>query len=270
MSANPIPSLFKWTGGKRKLAPKIWSMRPEFSSYFEPFLGGGALLFFGAQHNAVASDVYGPLIGMWKLVRDKPRQVTEGYRLRWNALQADFPAYFYEIRDHFNREQDPEDLNFLLRTCVNGIVRFNASGEFNNSFHLSRKGMEPDRYAASVEKWAERIRNVDFACVDYAATCERAKKGDFVYFDPPYAASKNRYIENLDLPRFLSELERLNVRGVRWALSFDGSRGDTDYAIDVPSELFRRKLDLAAGHSAVRKVLSGPNEHVTESLFLNY
>jgi DNA adenine methylase len=185
-------------------------------------------------------------------------------------LQKDLPNYYYEVRDRFNRKPNPFDLNFLVRTCVNGIIRFNHDGQFNNSFHLSRKGMQPERFAKVVEAWHEVIKGVTFVCQDYAQTVAEAEEGDFVYFDPPYAGNNMRYTSGLDLDRFFGQLEELNRRNVKWALSFDGRRGSTDLSHPVSKELYKRKFLLPSGNSAVGKVLNGPVEQVHESLYLNY
>ena len=116
-----------------------------------------------------------------------------------------------------------------MRTCVNGITRFNDDGRFNNSFHLSRKGMDPRQFEPSVRAWHARIQGVRFVCQDYAETVSAASPGDFVYLDPPYAGNRQRYIHNLDLDRFFGVLESLNRRGARWALSFDGRAAEGLY-----------------------------------------
>ncbi|MGI0133987.1 MAG: DNA adenine methylase, partial [Candidatus Micrarchaeaceae archaeon] len=74
-----IPSLLKWTGSKRSQAQRIADVAPPHDRYFEPFLGGGALLFHFARIGAKASDVYAPLIDFWKLVRDDPQHLAEDY-----------------------------------------------------------------------------------------------------------------------------------------------------------------------------------------------
>ena len=107
-------------------------------------------------------------------------------------------------------------------------------------------------------------------CQDYTQTLATAGKDDFIYFDPPYAGNNQRYIENLNLERFFDTLESLNQRGVKWALSFDGKRGSKDLTHNVPKTLFKRQLYLTSGYSAVNKVLNGPIEQVTESIYLNY
>lgn len=282
--SRSIPSLIKWTGSKRSQAHAILGLMCPYRRYFEPFLGGGAMLYFAAVPGSVAGDIYKPLIELWRFVQSKPMEVVENYRAQWTALNSELdkldlndlptnetlPAYFYKVRERFNQTQDPLDLNFIMRTCVNGIVRFNDKGAFNNSFHLSRRGMEPARFEKVVESWQRVIQAVSFVCQDYEQTLEQTTKGDFVYLDPPYAGNKQRYAEDLDLARFFAALERLNQKGVSWALSFDGRRGKQNLLHDVPRELYKRHTLLSSGLSAVNKVLNGPVEEVEESLYLNY
>lgn len=267
----PIPSLIKWTGSKRSQATEIAALAPEHDRYFEPFLGGGAVMYLLGRPGAVAGDAYAPLIGLWELVQAKPADVVEDYELQWSELQRDLPDYFYRVRDRFNAERNPLDLSFLMRTCVNGIVRVNAAGEFNNSFHLSRKGMGPRRFAKVVERWHEALEGVELRTSDFATTLSDAREGDFAYLDPPYAGNKQRYSESLDSRRLFEVLRDLNKRGVKWALSYDGWRDETDLTLPVPEELYVRSLLLETGHSAVAKVLSkGSLQNVAESLYLNY
>jgi DNA adenine methylase len=269
-SHGEVPSLLKWTGSKRSQATRIAALAPSHDRYYEPFLGGGALLYLLGKPGAVGADIYAPLIAFWILVRDDPERLIADYAEQWTALQADLPGYFYGARERFNAEQRPEDLNFLMRTCVNGIVRFSKGGQFNNSFHLSRKGMLPRRFARIVREWSAHVQGIEFRCGDFEQTTADAKVGDFLYLDPPYAGNKQRYIGDLDVDRFYRVLEDLNRRGVKWALSFDGVRGETAYDYCVPAGIYRRKELLNSGYSAVAKVLNGPMEMVTESLYLNY
>ncbi|MEK6238772.1 MAG: DNA adenine methylase [Planctomycetales bacterium] len=270
VALGPPPSLIKWTGSKRSQALRVAGEFPDHGRYFEPFLGGGSLLYLTAKQGAVAGDLYAPLIDLWTLVRDDPARVADNYRRQWKSLQRETPDYFYRVRERFNRSPNPLDLSFLMRTCVNGIARFNRRGEFNNSFHLTRQGMRPDRFAVIVDRWNREIQGVRFVCQDYEETLASAVAGDLAYFDPPYAGNKQRYVADLDLDRFFETLEELNRRDVQWALSFDGSRGDLDLTHDVPESLFRRRLLIPSGPSAVGKVLNRPLEQVHESLYLNY
>jgi DNA adenine methylase len=257
---------------------------PAYRRYFEPFVGGGALLYLAAHRGAVAGDIYQPLIDLWELVQRDPSAVIERYRAQWSVLNAELdsvdvekmtrgsrvPKLYYEVRDRFNESPNAHDLNFLMRTCVNGIVRFNNDGRFNNSFHLSRRGMQPQRFATIVEKWNRVLQGVEFICQDYVKTTAQAESDDFVYLDPPYAGNKQRYLVDLNVDTLFVELDKLNGRGVKWALSFDGRRGEQDFIHDVPPHLYKRQLFLTSGNSAVKKVLNGAVESVQESLYLNY
>lgn len=271
MASHPIPSLIKWTGSKRSQVETIVSFIPTHNRYFEPFLGSGAVLYRMARPSSEVGDVYGPLIDLWNLVQSNPETLIENYTQQWYALQDSLPLYFYKVRKRFNTTPNAFDLNFLARTCVNGIIRFNSDGKFNNSFHLSRPGMNPGHYASIVKLWHIALRGVSIRCADYEETLSDAKAGDFAYLDPPYLGNRQRYTQSLDFDRFISVLEGLNRRGVKWALSFDGRRGDI--LLDsraLPDRLYKRRMLIASGNSAVRKVLGGSVEAVQESLYVNY
>lgn len=266
------PSLIKWTGSKRAQSILISEYFPKAKRYIEPFLGGGALLFHALDNynDIIANDIYTPLIEFWNNVKYKPEEVIELYTNDWNNLQNDFPDYFYQIRNRFNSKHKYSDLVFLSRTCTNGIIRFNNKGEFNNSLHVTRRGMKPEKFKKIVYEWSDKIRNVEFVNMDYYELLNIIDKDDFVYMDPPYFNSKNRYISNLDYDKFLLFLEALNDRNVKWALSFDGHRGDEDYTIDMPKNIYKKKLLIENGNSSVLKVLSNEIHLVRESLILNF
>jgi len=282
--ANTIPSLIKWTGSKRSQAKSIAQIVPPYKRYIEPFVGGGAMLYLLGHPGAIANDIYTPLVDLWRLVRDDPTSLISAYATEWKRLNEELsvvdvasmtrgngiPRVFYEIRDRFNDAPNAIDLNFLMRTCVNGIVRFNDKGHFNNSFHLSRRGMMPARFDATVKAWHPVLQGVDLLNDDYKNILSQATEGDFVYLDPPYAGTKQRYSSLLEPDELFGELEKLNSRGVLWALSFDGKRGNTDMTHNVPAELFMNHVYLHSGNSAIKKVLNGPIEKVEETLYLNY
>ena len=284
LETHSIPSIIKWTGGKRSQAAQLAKFMPSYNKYFEPFLGGGAMLYLAAHRGAVANDIYRPLIDLWKLIQSNPEALIKAYTKQWEMLSADLdafnegtnpanekvPATFYRIRDKFNMDPNPIDLNFLMRTCVNGIIRFNSKQEFNNSFHLSRRGMHPDRLEKIINKWSSRIVGVEFLCHDYKEVLETSMPGDLVYLDPPYAGTKQRYAGLLSPHELFSELEKLNFRGVKWMLSYDGKRGHEDLTYAIPTEIYAKRYYLTSGISAVKKVLGGKNEQVKEALYLNF
>lgn len=268
MNFKPV---IKWSGSKRSQASTIVSLAPDsYRTYFEPFIGGGSILYALNPPAAICGDICSPLIDLWKVIQSAPDSLIDQYRKDWLRLQEEGHPVFYEIRGHFNKTQDPRSLFFLSRTCVNGLIRFNAKGEFNNSLHHSRPGINPDRLKPIVDSWSERIQGVEFLNADYRITIADASKGDFVYLDPPYLNTKGRYYGGIEFSEFLSCLEDLNMRGVKYALSFDGYRGDKDYSAPIPKELYKRKEMLASGNSAFKKVQDKISEQVYESLYLNY
>lgn len=266
-----VPSLIKWTGSKRLQAKEIQKFIPDnINTYYEPFLGGASILYNNTDKITFANDVYQVIIDLWRLVQTEPNYVIETYSKNWELLQADFPNYFYYVRDRFNLNQQPTDLLFLSRTAVNGIIRFNSRGDFNNSIHLSRRGMKPTTFAKIVMKWHHKIQNTKFTSEDYSSFLKRTKKGDFVYLDPPYAGSTSRYVQNLDLEKLINELSNLNAKGVKWALSFDGLNSNNNYQHHIPEKLYRQVIEINIGKSKVSQVLNKVNDDSHEHLYLNY
>ena len=163
----------------------------------------------------------------------------------------------------------PYDLMFLSRTCVNGLIRFNEKGEFNNSLHYSRKGINPDTLEKIIADWSNHVQNTEFLADDYKVTTASAKAGDVVYLESLYFHTKGRYFGTIDFERFLEYLEDLNHRGIKYLLLFDGKRGEEDYTVDLPKGLFKRQFILS-GNSIFKKVIDKETEKVLKSLYLNY
>jgi len=266
-----FPPLIKWAGSKRTQARQIVSLFPnEYKCYYEPFVGGGSVLFQTGSPEAICGDACLPLINLWKLVQNSPWELLDRYRVLWDRLRTEGYLVYYEVRERFNRTQDPSDLFFLSRTCVNGLIRFNQKGEFNNSLHHTRKGIEPDRLAEVIALWLPRLQNVEFIAGDYEDTLNTAECGDFAYLDPPYFHTKGRYYGRIDYERFFKVLDTISNRGVRFALSFDGSRGSTRYSTEVPNSLYRRRVEIESGYSSFRKVMCSSCEIVKETVYLNW
>jgi DNA adenine methylase len=273
---DKVPSLVKWTGSKRKTVEQIIKYFPKkIDKYFEPFLGSGSILYavksLYPNSKVYGSDIYKPLIDIFKNISQNPEDIKKNYRNDWLKLQNNFPKYFYTKRKQFNNRNNFQDLIFLSRTCVNGIIRFNKNHEFNNSLHLSRRGMNPDAFDKVVDRWSSNIQNNSFfQCCDYSKILKHLKKNDFVYLDPPYLNSKNRYIENLDINRFFIFLRELDKKKILYALSFDGSRNDIFLDKTFPKELFKRKIKIKKTISTLSNVLNKKKLDFTESLYLNY
>lgn len=266
-----LSPLIKWAGSKRSQAKQIIDNFPDsIDYYFEPFIGGGSILGALSPNKAIAGDLCNPLIDIWKEVKKNPKKFATEYEERWEKLQSIGHTYYYEVRDRFNKEHSPYDLLFLSRTCVNGLIRFNRSGEFNNSLHHTRKGIDPMTFEKILSEWSSIIQNYEFHAVDYRELTKKASCQDFIYLDPPYSNTKGRYFGGIDLEAFFGYLADLNKRNIKFALSFDGSRGDKNFVADVPKELYKRHLLLHSGNSTFNKVQNKGVEAVLESLYLNY
>lgn len=140
----------KWVGSKRSQAEEILKYFPkEIDVYYEPFCGGASILCRLLSSDIkvnkyVCSDINNDLIGLWVAIRDRPREVMEHYEKLWLELNKDEDIvrkkkYYFSIRERLNKEHNPLDFMFIMRTVINGMPRYNGKGEFNSAFHITRK-----------------------------------------------------------------------------------------------------------------------------------
>lgn len=263
--------VIKWSGSKRSQSAQIKKYLPEnFNRYYEPFVGGGSMLYTINPSRAICGDICEPLINLWNEIKNNPSELSEAYRVRWTKLQTEGYQTYYTIRDDFNKNHSPEDLLFLSRTCVNGLIRFNANGSFNNSLHHTRPGISPDSLDKIIRDWSNHIQRSEFIAADYTITTSTASSGDLIYLDPPYFHTKGRYYGTIDFNVFFAYLEQLNCKGIKYMLSFDGVRGEDNFTVALPRELYKRHELIPSGNSSFKKVMDKENVQVLESLYLNW
>jgi DNA adenine methylase len=268
---NIIDPVIKWSGSKRYIAPELSKYISNKKRYIEPFVGGGAMLPFRQIRKAIASDIIPELIKLWKEIKNNPEQVASEYQMRWNRLQSEGYKVYYEIRDNFNKTKNKYDFLFLTRTCVNGLIRYNSVGDFNNSLHNTRPGINPRRLREIIMKWNYFIHDVEFHIYDYRKILEDVNKDDFIFLDPPYGGTKDRYKKNeFNLADFYNELDRLNSRGANWILTFDGVAGKRDYDFHIPKEIFKHKIKIKTGNSPFTKLMKTNIDAVYESVYFNF
>jgi len=264
--------LIKWTGGKRRQARRIVGHFPrKIATYHEPFLGGGAVLYelLGSDievDRIECGDTCVPLIELWQIVRDEPDGLLRRYAEGWTTLRSQGKGFYYEVRDRFNRTGDPYLFFFLLRTCRNGLVRFNRRGEFNTGFHGARPGMEPETVEAVLADWWRRLGRVPvrFAVRDYREVS--TAPGDLLYLDPPYLNEGGQYYGGMiDFPEFFGWL-----RGQRGdhLLSLNGFLGDEDRTVAVPDDLYDEHLLLDNGVSPFDRLNGKAALPLTDSLYI--
>ena len=268
---KPLQPVIKWSGSKRTVASLLGDLFLPANTYYEPFVGGGAMMPFAKADKGKASDIIPELIALWNEIKRHPDLVAAEYETRWHRLQDEGHQVFYEVRDTFNNTKNPLDFLFLTRTCLNGMIRYNSAGEFNNSLHLTRPGIAPQRLSVIINQWSLCIRKFEFHNVDYRECLADVKEGDFVFLDPPYGGTKSRYTQApFSLDEFYQTLDTLNSRGVNWMLTFDGSSGDRNYSYAPPEELYMSTFKINTGKSAFRKVIDKVQEDILESVYTNY
>ncbi|MEM3065429.1 MAG: DNA adenine methylase [Candidatus Nitrosotenuis sp.] len=228
LSVEPKPFV-KWAGGKRQLLPVIERHVPaEFGCYYEPFLGGGAVMFHLLSKNpgikCKVSDLNSDLILAYITIRDRVEELVGSLENHAKNYHKNPDSYYYQVRD-----SDPTDqiekvsrLLFLNRTCFNGLYRVNSKGKFNvplGRYSNPNIVNEENLYAVS---HALQSKKIMISCRDFAAVLQDAKKGDFVYFDPPYqpvsrtanfTSYTNRNFTYEDLEKLVEVSEKLADRG---------------------------------------------------------
>ncbi len=185
-----VPHPFvKWAGGKRQLLTQFDEFIPkQFSTYLEPFLGGGAVYFYLLPETAVLIDNNAELINCYRVIKNQVEELIDSLKKHRNKKD-----YFYQLRnvdrnpEEFSRWSDVEKASrtiFLNRCCFNGLYRVNSKGQFNVPFGKYKNPKfcdEPNLRAVNkVLKGVRIIKGGFETCLDFA------KHGDFLYMDPPY------------------------------------------------------------------------------------
>ena len=234
----------KWAGGKRQLIPILnESLPPSMGTYFEPFLGGGALLFHilteRSDQRCGISDLNADLILAYTIIRDKTDELIASLKNHQKNYQKDPKSYYYFIRDSNPKSavEKTSRLLFLNRTCFNGLYRVNMKGKFNVPLgRYTNPNIVNEENIHSVSRVLQS-RKVSIKCRDFDAILVDAKKDDFVYFDPPYqpvsstanfTSYTNRSFTYGDLKRLAKLCLKLDSKGCKVMLSNSNSQEVAD------------------------------------------
>lgn len=244
MTRNPlVEPVLKWVGGKRQLLKDIEIHIPrKFSTFYEPFLGGGAVLFHLQPHKAVVNDINEELINVYTVIRDNVEELIEDLKKHKNEAE-----YFYNIRE---LDRDKEAYNrlssikkasrliYLNKTCYNGLFRVNQQGEFNTPFgRYKNPNIVNEVTLRAVSNYFNKAQ-ITFKCTDFEESVKEIRKGSFVYFDPPYdPVSDSANFTGYDKGGFdrdeqirLKQLcDKLNNRNVKFLLS----NSATEFILDL-------------------------------------
>ncbi len=198
----------KWAGGKRQIIDKLKKYVPDkFNVYYEPFVGGGALLFELSPEKAVINDYNEELMNVFKCIKN-PENFTEMCKELNHYETVHCKEFYYEIR---NLDRDKEKFNklpdykraartiYLNKACFNGLYRVNSKNEFNVPFNGKTKVNTYDGQNLGIIHSYLNFNKINILNTDFEEVVKTARQGDFIYFDPPYDSETtifNSYTEN--------------------------------------------------------------------------
>ncbi len=273
-----VPQAFQYQGSKRALAPLILKFLPaKMRRVVDPFTGSAAMTLACAAHMRAErfwiNDLNKPLADLLNLMINRPEELADAYADLWKGDAEDALEHFYTVREKFNRTQDPRLFLYLLARCIKGAVRYNSEGMFNQSPDKRRLGTRPETMRQNIMGVSMLLRGKTVVTShDFRDVLAAVEIEDVIYMDPPYQGTSgdrdSRYLAGLSFDDFVTALDGLNSRGLRYAISYDGRTGDKAYGEPLPDYLGLIHIELEAGRSS-QATLLGREEHTVESLYLS-
>lgn len=263
----------KWAGSKTQLMPKILPLLPQsIDHYYEPFLGSAALFLRLNPPLATISDLNGDLINVYIQVRDNCEELIALLAEHKHNHHLNPKEYYYSTRSLQSSGSPLEQAArfiYLNKTCFNGLYRTNRSGEFNVPMgkYANPPIWEPDK----IRNACLRLHNVEIIHCDYRKALVGAKRGDFVFLDPPYAPIKSDSFTaytplgfDAGDQRLLRDLvDNLTLRGV----SVMVTNSDTDLIWDLYS---RYQINSVRVKRMISSDVKTRNIDINELIITNY
>lgn len=272
MKDKDIRPIVKWVGGKRQVMNEIIKHVPnDFNTYYEPFIGGAAVLFEIQPKKAVINDINIELINMYITVKNEVDKLIIDLKKHRNTKE-----YYYSVRgldrdiDTYNELSNVEKasrLIYLNKTCYNGLYRVNRKGQFNTPYGKYVNPNIVNENGLRVVHTYFKNNNIVIKNESFASAVSDAKRGDFVYFDPPYdpvssSSSFTSYAKEdfgrKDQIMLKETCDLLNSKGVKFLLS----NSATDFIIDLYKEYSIELIDAKRsinskgnGRGSVKEVL---------------
>jgi len=265
----------KWAGGKRQLLPEIRKYVPKkFNTYYEPFVGAGAVLFDIQPKKAVINDINLELINTYKVIKDNVDELIEDLKKHKNEKD-----YFYEIRD-LDRKEEFKELSlverssriiYLNKTCFNGLFRVNSQGQFNVPFGKYKNPQIVNEIVLRAVHNYLNSNDVTILNEDFETVVANAKKGDFIYFDPPYdPVSDTSSFTGYSLDGFNKD-DQIRLRDTFVELDKKGckvllSNSATDFIKDIYKDFH---IEIVSASRNINSVASKRGK-IDEVLVMNY
>lgn len=271
---QPQPFL-KWAGGKRQLLPVIRiHIPPTFATYFEPFVGAGAVLFDLQPQKAVINDINEELINCYRVIKESPEALLADIRKHRNEKD-----YFYAIRA-LDRSAAYRELTaverasriiYLNKSCYNGLYRVNSKGEFNTPFGKYKNPQYVQEETILAVSRYLNSNQVEISNKSFDAVVESAGKHDFVYFDPPYdPVSETASFTSYSLSPF-GRAEQLLLKETADSLSKRGCKVMlSNSATEYIAELYKDYHTIRVPASRSINSVASSRGKIDEFLILNY
>lgn len=235
MTKDPsVTPILKWVGGKRQLIDVISPIIQQHTTYYEPFVGGGAVLFHEQPQKAVINDSNSELINIYNVIKDEPEQLIEHLT---KHREQNSQEYFYEVRAldrdgsryvELTAEERAARIIYLNKTCYNGLFRVNRAGEFNAPWgKYKNPNIANETTIRAMSRYLNRAK-IKILCGDYREALKGIRKDSFVYMDPPYmpissSSSFTGYTAEgfgiLEQKELKHQCDILNKKGIHFLLS---------------------------------------------------
>ena len=278
INAKPKPFV-KWVGGKRQLLRQFRELglyppedfNPITSTYYEPFVGGGAVFFDLLPKNAELSDLNNELVTTYNVIKNNVDELIQS--LQKHIYDKD---YYLEVRAE--KVEDLSDVEiasrfiFLNRTGFNGLYRVNKSGQFNVPFGRYNNPVICDE--DNLRRVSDALQDVTITHQDYKNVLKTAKSGDFIYLDPPYypinaTSSFTSYTAEGFLEKEQTELRDTFVKLHKKGCFVMLSNSDTPFINELYSGLDGITINKITAGRAINSKGSGRGK-ITEVLVTNY
>ena len=273
MTNSSVAPFVKWAGGKRQLIPQIRERMPEkYNNYYEPFVGGGAVLFELQPANALINDINKALINTYNIICNEADAFLEAVNRLDEEMWEDGKKYYYSVREHYNDKLMKSEYDvelaalfvFINKHCFNGLYRVNGKGLFNVPYNNSRRASADENVIREVSKYLKGVKIING---DFEEACKDAKKGDFVFIDSPYAPLNPTSFESYTKEGFDIEshkrvaklYDELTARGCYCMLTNHNTElinelyGNKGYKIDVVS--VKRMINSDASNRVGEEVI---------------
>ncbi|HIT10507.1 MAG TPA: DNA adenine methylase [Candidatus Onthousia faecigallinarum] len=213
-----VKPFVKWAGGKRQIIDKLKKYMPKkFNTYYEPFVGGGAVLFELAPKRAVINDWNEELMNVYRVMSDYDKYQKMCALLN-KYERENSKEFYYKLRDKDKNKKSFARMSdyaraartiYLNKTCFNGLYRVNSKNEFNVPYNGKDNINTYDGENLIAIHMYLTMNDIKIMNTDFEEAVETAEAGDFVYFDPPYDSINNSFTSYTDTGFGKEEQERL-------------------------------------------------------------